>query len=89
MQLRVHREVTGIVGKQRKLHQVVARPGHLGEVVLPGVGADQALIGDAVQVLPPDGLQGQRLADGGLGLRVALLPVLSYRFQNASAKPAS
>jgi hypothetical protein len=45
-----------------------------------GVRADQALVRDPVQVLPPDGVQGQGLPDGGLGLRVAVLPVLPHRF---------
>jgi hypothetical protein len=78
-QLRVQREVAGVVGEQPELHEVVARPGHLREVVVPGVGADQALVGHAVQVPPPDGLQGQGLADGGLGLRAAFLPVVAQR----------
>src|SRR5204862_4470002 len=68
VQLRVQREVGGVVGEQGQLHQVVAGPGHLGEVVVPGVRADQAFVRDAVQVLPPDRIQRPRAADGGLGL---------------------
>jgi hypothetical protein len=48
--------------------------------VIPGVGADDALVGDALQVLPLDGFQGQGLADGGLGLWVPVFPVLPHRF---------
>ena len=83
VQLGVQREVGGVVGEQGQLDQVVAGPGHLGEVVLPGVGADQARIGDAVQVLPLDGVHGQSLADGGLGLGIMVLPVLPHRLPEA------
>jgi hypothetical protein len=55
VQLRVEREVAGVIGEQRQLDQVVAGPGYLGEVVLPGVGADQALIANALQVRQPIG----------------------------------
>ncbi|HEY2263226.1 MAG TPA: hypothetical protein VGI96_11435 [Streptosporangiaceae bacterium] len=45
--------------------------------MLPGIRADQGLVGYAVQVLVADGVQGQDLPDGGLGPRIAVLPCSS------------
>jgi hypothetical protein len=76
----------GVVGEQGELDQVVAGPRHHGEVVVPAVGADQALVGHAVQVLPPDGLQGQGLAERGLGRWVLVLPVRPQRLPETLGK---
>lgn len=44
-------------------------------VVFPGVGADQARVGDAVQVLPADGVVAQRGADSRFGVRAGVRAV--------------
>ena len=52
-------------------------------------GLTTVSIRHAVQVLPLDGVQGQGLADGGLGLRVLVLQYSRTGFQKLSTKPAS
>ena len=45
----------------------------------PGVRADQCLVGDAGQVLPPDRLDVERGADGGFGVRILFALVVPHR----------
>src|SRR6185437_11003552 len=75
VQGRVQRRVGCVVAEQRELDRVVARPRKQREVALPGVRADQGLVGDAGDVLPAGHVEGQRRPDGRFGLW-CLLPLV-------------
>ena len=53
MPLLVAVEIARVVGMQLVLDVLVARSVHAPLRVLPGIRADEARIGDALQILPP------------------------------------
>lgn len=48
-------------------------------IVEPGIRGDDAGIGHTVEVLPPDRIQAEGLADTSLGLGALVVPVIAHR----------